>query len=184
MWCVRAPVEFVVTRHRITHPNEQPADVARHTGLHLSSVSRALGRLEGENLLTENQHLAHLRTLAEGPRHKELNLHVPNPEQFLEELQHPFLLSGEDAAVHDGYDLIPERHLLYIEPDGWDAVGETVQDVLGKVASRSKANLTVREQDPWLVADESRRFVERGQRSLDYQENKHVQLARSLDQLG
>lgn len=181
---MRAPVEFIVTRHRITHPEEGPSDMARHTGLHLSSVSRALKRLKQENLLTEDQHLAHLRTLAERPRHKELNLYVPNPGQFLEEMQHPFLLSGEDAAVHDGYDLIPERHLLYIEPDGWDAVGETVQEVLGRVAPRSKANLTVREQDPWLIADESGRFVERGQRSLDYQENKHVQLARSLDQLG
>lgn len=234
---MRAPAEFVVTRHRITHPEEPTARVADHTGLHPTSVSRVLERLRDQHIYTEDQKLAHLRTLSERPRPKEISFDVPNPTQLLEALEAlwtppssgatpppwetapasseatdapdaraegaatssvatppsseatdpheaPFLLGGEDAAVHDGYNLVPEHHLIYIEPDHWSDVASAAKDVLARVAPASAANLTVRERDPWLTPDPTGRFVERGQRLLDYQESKHVQLARSLEDLG
>lgn len=184
---VRAPADFVVTRHRITHPDEGPARIAEHTGLHTTTVSRVLRRLREDHVYTEEQRLARLRALSERPDPKEVGFDVPNPEQFLQALEErgvPFLLGGEDAAVHDGFALVPEHHLVYIEPTQWSKIASIVRAVVGKVAPSSASNLTVREMDPWLRADETGRFVERGQRLLDYDESTHVQLARSLEDVG
>lgn len=185
---MRAPAAFVVTRHRITHPEEGPAQVAAHTGLHTTTVSRVLKRLREKQIYTDRQRLAHLRSLSERPDPKEVHFEVPNPEQFLQvlegQLEAEVLLGGEDAAVHDGYNLVPEHHLVYVGPEGWSHAARAAEETLAKVAPRSAANLTVRETDPWLTSDASGRFVERGQRLLDYQESKHVQLARSLEDLG
>lgn len=185
---VRAPAEFVVTRHLITHPDDAPSQIAEHTGLHATTVSRVLKRLQEDRIYTDEQRLVHLRSLAERPEHKEIDFEVPNPDQFIQMLEQDsevgVLLGGEDAAVHDGYNLVPEHHLVYIDPGDWAEVAAAAEETLAKLAPRSGSNLTVREMDPWLTSEQTGTFVERGQRLLDYQESKHVQLARSLDEIG
>lgn len=73
-----------------------------------------------EQIYTGEQRLAHLCTPSERPDPKEPSFAVPNPNQFLEALRSVadmnVLLGGEDAAVHDGYNLVPEHHLVSVDP--------------------------------------------------------------------
>lgn len=184
---VRAPAEFVVTRHLISHPDDGPSELARHVGLHTATASRVLKRLQAAGIETDEQRLSHLRKLSERPHHKTIGFRVPNPEQFfaaLDTLGAGFLVSGEAAAVRDGIDLIPERHLIYVDEGAWEAVARAADETLAKIAPSSKANLTVKQADPWLCEDKTGAYVERGQRLLDYEQSNHVQLARSLERLG
>lgn len=178
---VRSPVEFVVTRHLLTHPEESPAEMARHCHSNYASVALARRRLDKKGILSEEQRLAHLLTLPERPRGKILaSFRSPNPDAWLRTINRPYWLSGEDAAAHDGYPIVPERHLVYVRPDDFHEAVQTALRLLGRIAYGPQSNLTVRQADPWLYLEPGEPWVERGQRLLDYIESQHVQLARSL----
>lgn len=88
--------------------------------------------------------------------------------------QHSYLISGEDAAVIDGWDIVPNRHLIYVDSHILaDIVRDAIEDG-ARLTEPDGANLTIRERDPWLV-DERKTMVERGQRMLDYLQSKNVQ---------
>lgn len=105
---------------------------------------------------------------------KTISLRHPNAERWLKRTRFHFLLSGEDAAVIDGWDIVPNRHLIYVDSN---VLVEIVRDALddgARLTESDGANVTIRQRDPWLV-DEQRTLVERGQRMLDYAESKNVQ---------
>lgn len=180
----RAPAEFVATRHLLTHPEDTPAMVAHHCGLHIQSASRALKRLQGGGIWHDQELLAHARTLAVRPPRKAVHFQVPNPDQFLKALRKSkvrFWLSGEYAAALDGYDLVPERCLVYVRSPSMEGAIRAARDVMGKVTSGNQANVEIRLADAWLQLDPGSDLVERGQRLLDYEESRHVQILRSFD---
>ncbi len=180
---MRAPAEFLVTRHLITHPDDGPSDIARHERIHVPTASNALTRIRNKHdLWTEAQLLAHLRTLAERPKWRTHGLRLPNPQRWVDNYAGRHLISGEPAAVLDGFDLIPERHLVYIEADAVDQALQFALDEGGALAPRNQANLIVRTMDPWLY-EEPEGYAERGQRLLDYADSKHVQLLRGVKRL-
>lgn len=181
---MRAPAEFVVTRHLITHPQDSPAQVAKHARLHSATASNALSRIRQAELWTDSQLLAHLRSLAERPRWRRVNLRLPNPGRWLDGLDRPQATSGEHAAALDGFEVVPERHLVYVAAADLDAVIKSaIGDGDGALAPPEKANLILKTRDAWLY-DEPPGVVERGQRLIDYDESKHVQLLMGLRRLG
>lgn len=181
---MRAPAEFLVTRHLITHPDDGPSDIARHARIHVPTASNALGRIRTEReLWTDEQLLTHLRGLPERPTWRTHALRLPNPQRWTEQHDRRRLISGEPAAVLDGFDLIPERHLVYVEADTIEAALRSALDEGGALAPRDRANLILKTMDPWLY-EEPDGYAERGQRLLDYAESKHIQLLKGLRRLG
>jgi hypothetical protein len=180
---VRAPAEFLVTRHLITHPDDGPSDIARHERIHVPTASSALIRIRAEhNLWTETQLLAHIRNIAERPKWRAHSLRLPNPQRWVDNYDGRKLISGEPAAVLDGFDLIPERHLVYLEAAAMNQALQFALDEGGALAPLNQANLTLRTMDRWLY-EEPIGYAERGQRLLDYADSKHVQLLRGLKRL-
>lgn len=181
---VRAPAEFLVTRHLITHPDDGPSEIARHERIHVPTASNALTRIrEGHGLWTESQLLTHLRGLAERPRWRSHALRLPNPGRWVEHYEGRHLLSGEPAAAMDGFDLIPERHMVYVQTEAINEALNSALDEGGALAPRGRANLILKTIDPWLY-EEPDGYAERGQRLLDYAESKHIQLLIGLRRLG
>lgn len=180
-----APVEFVVTRHLLSHPDEGTTDMARHCNLHVGSVSAARRRLQKQDIWRPAQLLAHLQTLSRRPPRRATFFHVPNPDQFIAALrrdQVPFWISGDAAAAAEGYDLVPEHVIIYIHPEAADpAMAAAIRVYGGKVAASAVSNVEIRVADDWLYLDPESELVERGQRLLDYQESKHIQILRDLE---
>lgn len=179
-----APAEFLVLRHRLSHPSESQADLARHTHLDSSTVSRVLKRLDAKRLWTPHQRVEAMRTASRRPTHKTYHFRAPNPDQWNAAYDGPAWLSGEPAAARDGYDLVPAKILVYVPPEALPQALRASQEIFAKLAPESRANLILREADPWLRADDEHDdLVERGQRLLDYAESKHIQLLQGLDEV-
>jgi hypothetical protein len=177
---LRTPVTYVVLRHKMTHPDEGAAAIARHCHLHDHSVRSALKRIQEEGIWQDAEILHKLRSLKEVPPRKAFHFSIPNPDQFLNSVTVPCWISGEFAAASEGYDLVPERLLVYVRPEDADAAAKAAQDEFAKVAPHSRANLTIALADPWLYLDSESDLVERGQRLIDYRDSRHIQILRGL----
>jgi hypothetical protein len=180
---VNAPAEFVVLRHLLSHPRDAPTEVARHAKLVESSVRLVLRRLKGEGLSSPGQWFEKLRSGRRRPEWRELRFQLPNPDNWYREFPGPLQISGEVAAAeYDRLSLIPSRHLVYIHVSDQERAIEAVWRAFGLLCpNRERANLVLRISDPWLQPDsDDPRFVERGQRLLDYAESRHIQLLGAL----
>lgn len=177
---MRAPVEFVVLRHLLGHPNDSPAQIARHCSLHDTSARMALKRIRQKDANTPSWILRQLQTRRERPHHKQYNFQAPNPDQFLVALRAPHWLSGEYAAAMEGFDVVPEQALIYIREQDLPTVTAAAKETFAKVAPASKANVVIRIADPWMDLRDGEPLVDRGQRLLDYEESKHLQILKDL----
>lgn len=181
---MRAPAEFVVARHLLTHPDDAPAQIRRHTGLRIESASKALRRIREAELWTPGQLVERARShLVRLPR-REFHFYVPDPKQWLKAFRGDYLVSGELAAAEaDRYNLRPSHVLVYVQPGSLTEAAQVALDLGADVAKRAGANLTLREADPWLVNDDAdEHLAEKGQRLLDYAESPQIQLVRGLGQ--
>lgn len=178
-----APAEFVVLRHLLSHPSDSRYEVARHSGLSQNSVGLVVRRIEADEDWSEKQRLERLRNLKRRPTLREYRFRAPNPRNWHRQYDQPGWISGEVAAAElEKYSLVPERHLVYVKPEHRDAAIRAAFEVFAELAPPREANLMLREADPWLTADDSDpRYVERGQRLLDYAESRHIQILRELD---
>lgn len=177
-----APAEFLVARHLLSHPADGPGEVARHVRLHRPVVANAIRRLRQREIVLE-PHLLHF--IAHHPRrvhHRAYRFRAPNPRQWLNAMEAPFLLSGDVvAAEHDGYNVVPDQWIAYVRPEDESAALEAAKKVFADVAPREKANLIVKVMDAWLRPDaEDPRIVERGQRLLDYQDSPLLQIVAAI----
>jgi hypothetical protein len=178
---VRAPAEFVVLRHLLGHPDDSPAEIAKHCKLHDTSARTAVQRIRARDDPSPSWLFFQLQHAREKPRHRQFNFQVANPDQFLVALKAPHWLSGEYAAAMEGFDIVPEQAMLYIREADLPKVSEAAKESFAKVAPASKANVIVRIADPWLNLRPDEPMVERGQRLLDYQESRHLQILKDLD---
>lgn len=177
-----APAEFVIIRHLLTHPDDTPAQIAKHCFLHDTTVRAALKRLKDADLLGhERLLLQRLQDHLQRIRHRRYAFLAPNPDQFLTALNVPYWLSGEYAAALAGFDIVPEQAMVYVTVDGLDAAARAAKDVYAKIAPESKANVVVKVADAWLHLDSDSETVERGQLLLDYQDSRHLQILKELD---
>ena len=177
---MRAPAEFVVLRHLLGHPEDSPAEIARHCKLHDTSARVAVRRIRERDSVSPSWLLAQLKSVRERPRHQQFAFQVPNPDQFLKAMKAPHWLSGEYAAALDGFDLVPEQAMIYIRPEDVKSISAAAKESFAKVAPASKANVLVRIADPWMNLRSDEALVERGQRLLDYEESRHVQILKDL----
>lgn len=167
------PTDAVLARHWLSHPGESAYQAARHVGMEPRTVQKAAERLRDRVGL---EPAALLRYLREHPIRspKTLTLRHPAVDRWLQKTPHPFLLSGEDAALLDGWDLVPSQHLVYVDAETLAPLVHDALDAGARLAGPEASNLVVRQRDPWLV-DEDRVLAERGQRLLDYLESRNVQ---------
>lgn len=175
---VSAPAEYVVARHLLGHPDEPPNQVASHCRLHRPVVYQAVRRLRERDLLAAPRLLHHLQHHPRAIRHRSHYFRAPNPQQWFRAYPGHALVSGDIvAAERDGYNVVPNQWIAYVEPKEEKAAVQAALDVFADHAPREKANLVIRLADPWLRADdEDPRIVERGQRLLDYAESPLLQL--------
>lgn len=177
---MRTPAEFVVTRRLLSEPGTEPAEIARACHIRASTVAAAYHRVRAQTALQPNVLLQHLMQLAERPRWKTLHFHMPNPDNWMQSYPGERWLSGEVTAALEGYDLVPERWLVYLRPEDMDMAVQAVRREVGKVAPPTLSNLMLRTVDPWMVFDPASEFVEKGQRLYDYWHSKHIQLTKAL----
>jgi hypothetical protein len=176
---VRAPAEFVVLRHLLTHPEDAPADLHRHCHLHLKTASLVLKRLRDQDVWTEDQIVARLRTLSERPRWRTLGFEAPNPPQWLRAHKGTHWTSGDYAAAKEGVPIVPERLIAWVPAIELLHAQRAADDVLAKPVRAHAANLVLRIADRWLGADPTHPdLVERGQRIWDYDEFPNLQVLR------
>ena len=177
---MRAPAEFVVLRHLLGHPEDSPAEIARHCKLHDTSARVAVRRIRERDTVSQSWLLVQLKSIREKPRHQQFAFKVPNPDQFLEAMNVPRWFSGEYAAAMEGYDLVPEQAMIYIRAEDAKSISTAAKESFAKVAPASKANVLVRIADPWMNLRPDEQMVERGQRLLDYEESRHIQILKDL----
>lgn len=181
---MRAPAEFIVLRHLLTHPEDSPANIQRHTGLRIDSASKALQRIRHDQTWSPRQLLERARTRSPKIQRRQLHFYLPDPKQWLKAAKLPHLVSGELAAAEaDKLNLRPSTLLVYIPIDHLTAAARVALDLGAEAAHRRDANLTLREADAWLTNDDDdEHLAEKGQRLLDYAENPNIQLLRGLSQ--
>lgn len=178
---MNAPAEFVVCRHKISHPAEPLADEARHLHLHYSVVKAVEARLKEQQVADAPDLVNHALRLARRVDYASRHFYLPNPEHWFNSYQGRYLESGERvAADRDGVDLLPEHFLVYVPKDDLGEALRAALDNFGRVAVARRANLELRIQDPWLRSDGDEPIVELGQRLMDYEENPQIRLARGL----
>jgi hypothetical protein len=178
---MRAPAEFIVTRHLLSHPGDSTTQLARDCHLDPSVASKVVKRLrETQPFWTEQALFRHLKSIPERPQQKGVTMRLTNPELWFRSYGGPYMASGEAvAATVDGIDVVPGRFLVYVP--SFEHARQAVKaglDVMGKLAPSSEANLEIRVGDPWLCSAEQPNVVERGQRLLDYDESRQIQLLR------
>ena len=182
---MNAPAEYVVCRHKISHPAEAIAEQARHLRLHYSVVKAVEGRLENEQLAGPQDFVNHALRLARRVDHEPRFLYLPNPEHWFKSYRGKFLESGERVAADvDGLNILPEHFLVYVPREDLGMALRAAIDNFGRLAPPKRANLEIRVQDPWLRSDGDRPIVERGQRLIDYEENPQIRMARRLTPSG
>jgi hypothetical protein len=173
-----APADVIISRHLIGHPDDTAADAARHTGLHRAVVHQVIRRLRADDALHEGRLVARIQNHPRRLHHRALAFRVPNPAQWANQFSQRFLLSGDVvAAEKDGYNVVPEKWIVYVQPQDEQAAMKAALDVFADVSPHRLANLLIRIADPWLLPDdEDPRLAERGQRLLDYDESPLLQL--------
>lgn len=170
----RPRADALLARHWLTHPGESAYAAAQHMGdIERRTLQNAAERLRTRVGTSEASLIAYLREHPIPPT-KTISFRHPTPERWLKDTTVHHLLSGEDAAVIDGWDLVPHRHMAYVNLDDLQSAVDEVLDSGGRVADPDDANLTIRVGDEWLY-EEPKSFVERGQRILDYLTSKNVQ---------
>lgn len=179
---MKAPAEFVVLRHLLTHPHEAPYDISKHTGLGADSASKVLKRLEVEGIFEPEQVLARLRSTSRRPSRRSVHFQAPNPLLWLRQFQGPYLVSGQVAAAEqERVNLAPSSLLVFVPEAQIERAMKAALDIFAKVAPAHQANLHLRMADPWLANDDQNEHVaEKGQRLLDYEEDPMIPLARRL----
>lgn len=177
---MRAPVEFLVTRQLLTESQAGPAEISRRCHLRASSVARAYHKVREITDLHDHRLFRHLLELKERPHWSNLHFYMPDPRQWQNRYKGSRWLSGEVAAALEGYNLVPERWLVYLLPDDLDEAVEAAKTEYAKVAPPGKANLTFRNTDPWMDLPTDSDLIQRGQRLLDYWASRHVQLTAEL----
>jgi hypothetical protein len=146
-----------------------------------SVASKVVKRLrEARSFWTEQELFRHLKSIPERPHWKGVTMRLTNPELWFRAYHGPFMASGEAvAATVDGIDVVPGRFLVYVP--SFEHMHQAVKaglDVMGKLSPSSESNLEIRVADRWLRAGEQPDVVERGQRLLDYDESRQIQLLR------
>lgn len=165
--------DVLLARHWLTHPDEPAYQAAKHMGLETRTVQKAAERLRATVGTTEAGLLKHvLGNPIRPPR--AATLRVPDAARWLQRTRRSFLLSGEDAAVIDGWSIVPHRHLVYVDEETFRPAIDELLDEGARLAQGDDANLTIRVRDPWLT-EEPRALVERGQRLVDYMTSQNVQ---------
>jgi len=177
---VRQPVDFIVTRCLLSDAELTPAAIARRCDIRVTSAIRAYKNLQSRTGLRPARLFQHLRAVKERPHWTSLLFRIPNPEQWARRYARERWFSGEVAAALDGFDLVPERWLVYLRAGDMEAAVAAAQDEFALVAKPSAANMVFRVADPWMHLDPASNLVERGQRLLDYWESDHVQLTAEL----
>jgi len=165
--------DALLARHWLTHPGEAAYSAAQHMGLERRTVQNAAARLR-ERVGSDEASLIHYLRAHPIAQRKTIAFRHPAAQRWLLETRIDHLLSGEDAALIDGWDLVPHRHMAYVS---WGDLQRAVDDIIdsgGRVANAEDANLTLRVGDNWLYED-PKSFVERGQRIIDYLASKNVQ---------
>lgn len=179
---MRAPVEFVVTRHLLTDPEATPTQIARSCHVERSSASRALTRLRRAGLSSPGQLLAHLQDLPQRPHWPTYPFAAPNPDNWVADAP-PHWLTGQAAASMEGLDLVPSMLQAYVRRDDLTEALATCMRVFAKPCGARDANLVILVADEWLPLDPDDRLVPRGQRLLDYARDPNVQFAKELQRL-
>lgn len=176
---MRAPAEFVVLRHLITHPDDEPYTLAKHTGLRVDSVAKVVKRLGPENRHSQEQLLARLRAVPRRPNRRSIHFQAPNPLTWLKQFKEPYLVSGQVAAAEaEKINLVPSSVLAFVPLEHVDAAVQAALDIFASLAPAKGANLHIRVADPWLTNDDAdARLAELGQRLLDYDEDPLIQMA-------
>lgn len=177
---MRAPADFIITRHLLGHPEATPGTLARDLGLHPATAHRVYARIERETALLPATLQHRLVRVAERPHWRSLPLQVPDPETWYRNYEGPAWLSGEIAAEMDGYDLVAERWIVYVPQADLEAATRHVMDRFAKLARPKTCNLTIRSMDPWLRPDPRFELIDTGQRLYDYHDSDHIQLAKAL----
>ncbi len=165
--------DTLLARHWLSHPGESAYQAAKHMGLQPRTIQKAAERLRGSIGSSDSALFQHLLDHPI-PARKTINFRHPNPERWLARTRFPLLMSGEDAAVIDGWDLMPRRHLAYVDFDDLDGVATEIIAGGGRLVDSESANMVIRVGDEWLIED-PRGFVERGQRLADYMSSGNVQ---------
>jgi hypothetical protein len=137
-------------------------------------------RLASQDLWHDETLVHWLQTQTERPHHKRLFFKIPNPATFIRTLGVRHWLSGEFAAAAEGFDLVPERLMIYVEPGSMQEASTAALDQFAKVAPPAAANLIIVLVDPWMYLDRDASLIERGQRLLDYAESRHLQILKEL----
>lgn len=169
--------ERIVGRHRLSHPSDSAYAIARHVGLNPRTVQKIVKRFRERFGDGEAALVAYLR---EDPiPHKSVHFRHPNPATWIRAPPVPVSLSGEDAAAVEGFDLVPHRHLYYVHEEDLRVAVESLLASGARLTGKDDANVTLRVRDPWLL-DDPAPLVERGQRLLDYEESRNIQILREL----
>ncbi len=179
---MRAPVEFIVTRHLIGDPAATPTEIARACSIERSSASRALSRLRETGLTTPGQLLAHLHSLPSKPYWPTHSFQAPNPDAWTTGAPLHWL-TGQAAAAHDGLDLVPSVLEAYVQEADLQAALIAARDIFAKPCGRRDANLVIHVADSWMTLDPASNLIQVGQRWLDYSQDPNVQFAKELQRL-
>jgi hypothetical protein len=169
----------LVSRHRITHPTDSAYKISRHIKLPLRTTQLATKRIR-ERVGIEKEKL--LEFLIQNPiPHKRFEFFHPNPNVWLRRPPVQISYSGEDAAAVLGWNLIPNRHILYVAEKDLDILLKDLLDNGGRLSGDNESNLSIRLRDKWMIDDPSP-LVERGQRLVDYRESKNIQILTGLQE--
>ena len=174
-----AITDRLLVRHWLTHPEESAYEAAKHMNLSKRTVQFAAKRIKAR---TGIQRERLLEFLCENPiAHKNIGFYHPNPNVWLRHPPVPVSLSGEDAAAVMGWDIVPNRHIFYIEATEVNTIVKSLLGSGGRLAEDMDQNISLRLRDKWMI-DEPVPLVERGQRLVDYKESKNIQLLAGLEE--
>ncbi len=177
------PASFLVIRRLLSKPDLRPYALAKDLRIPISSAAAVYARLREENVAKHPRLLLERLRQMRRPDVQVFTFRAPNPDQWFRAFQHQAWLSGESAAAHDQLNLVPSRHVVYVQPEHVPDALAAAKAILADYAPRpADANLEIRVADPWLRPDdEEPRLAEKGQRLLDYAESKHIQILLELE---
>jgi len=174
-----ALLDRVLVRHLLTHPEDSAYIAAKHMGLPIRTVQLAAKRIK-ERIGLEHDFL--LKFLLINPiLHKRIELKHPNPNIWLRKPPADISISGEDAAAVLGWDIVPNRHMFYVNEKDLEIIIKSLLDSGGRLSGKEQANITLCVRDDWLI-DDPAPLVERGQRLIDYTESKNLQLLKNIQE--
>jgi len=169
----------LLARHWISHPEDSAYEAAKHMRLPLRTVQLAAARLRNRIGTGQDQLLDFL--MKNPIEHKSIRVRHPNPNIWLRKPPVMISLSGEDAAAVNGWDIVPNRHTFYVEEKDLGLALKSLLDSGGRLSEKEDQNIILKVRDKWLM-DEPAPLVERGQRLIDYQESRNIQLLAGLEE--